>query len=225
VPAQQPATKTTITPTPSLLASVSNWQPPDAPLLALIEGFETGTIPTAPARDRRRSYDPDRFGGRFHRCPYQRSPDPSLSRLRRKQLADRPALPPNIRLWLTESERAFGQLLRERYVEKGYFDLTHDEAAARLGCCSKTIKRSQDRYRDLKLISVEERPRPGRKNLPNVVRIISAEWLAWIDTDPKAARAARARQTAPPQGDIDVKPREQAFRKQEFCCSEPVKGA
>jgi hypothetical protein len=30
------------------------------------------------------------------------------------------------------------------------------------------------------LIAVERRPRPGRKNLTNIVRIISQAWLTWL---------------------------------------------
>jgi hypothetical protein len=30
----------------------------------------------------------------------------------------------------------------------------------------------------------EERPQRGRKNLPNILRMISAEWLTWIKRDP-----------------------------------------
>jgi len=30
------------------------------------------------------------------------------------------------------------------------------------------------------LITVLRRPRPGRKNLTNVIRVISAEWSAWL---------------------------------------------
>ena len=30
------------------------------------------------------------------------------------------------------------------------------------------------------LITVEERRREGQKNLPNVVRVVSREWLTWL---------------------------------------------
>jgi hypothetical protein len=212
-------------PTPSshLLAVMAKNQPPSAPLLALMQGYEAGAISTAPAEcQRSRRVTSDRYAGRFARMPYQRSPDPSASRLRRKELADRPAMPPAMRIKLTEAERAYAQLVRERHVQHGYFDLCHDEAAARLGACSKTVKRSQDRLRDLGWITVEERPRPGQKHLSNVVRIISPEWLNWIDHDPRAARARKAAMqagTVAPamaarQGDIYVQPRNQVFKKE-----------
>ena len=34
--------------------------------------------------------------------------------------------------------------------------------------------------RDERLISVEERPVPGQKHRPNLVSIISLEWLKWL---------------------------------------------
>src|SRR5262249_14874257 len=37
-------------------------------------------------------------------------------------------------------------------------------------------------------IKITERPQPGRKNLSNLVEIISPEWRAWIRRGPSAAR-------------------------------------
>jgi hypothetical protein len=37
-------------------------------------------------------------------------------------------------------------------------------------------------------IKITERPQPGRKNLPNLVEIISPEWRTWIRRGPSAAR-------------------------------------
>ena len=37
----------------------------------------------------------------------------------------------------------------------------------------------------LGLLTVEERRREGRRNLPNVVRVISREWLTWLARGPK----------------------------------------
>jgi hypothetical protein len=34
------------------------------------------------------------------------------------------------------------------------------------------------------LLHIEERPRPGRKHLANVVQVASREWRAWIDRRP-----------------------------------------
>ena len=195
--------------------------PLSGPQLELALAYESGTLqPPAPRRTMFGNIL--HCGGRFVRKRYQRSPDPSLSRLRRKQLADRPALPPQIRLWLTESERAYAQLVRERHIEKGYFDLCHDEAAARIGCCAKTVKRSQDRLEALRLISVELQPQNGRKHLPNIVKIISNEWLVWIDHDPRAARAAKAAPTSS-LGDINVKPRNPVDKRKLFANDVPPK--
>jgi hypothetical protein len=37
-------------------------------------------------------------------------------------------------------------------------------------------------------IKITERPQPGRKNLPNLVEIVSPEWRIWIRRGPSAAR-------------------------------------
>jgi hypothetical protein len=163
--------------------------PLTAPLLALMHGFETGAMSTRPARAAIERYQArPRGGGRFLRLPYQRTPDRPKSLLRRKRLALTDAVPAQIGCQLTESERAFCRLVRDEHERHGVFDLCHDEAAARMGCCPKTILRAQHRLRELALIKVEIREQPGRKHLPNVITIVSPEWLLWISRGPKRRR-------------------------------------
>jgi hypothetical protein len=40
----------------------------------------------------------------------------------------------------------------------------------------------------LGLVTVEERRREGQRNRPNIVRIVSKEWLAWIAKRPRPPR-------------------------------------
>src|ERR671929_80025 len=45
-----------------------------------------------------------------------------------------------------------------------------------------TLKRSSlPRPARLGLVAVQERRQPGARSLPNVIRIISAEWRSWIE--------------------------------------------
>ena len=173
-----------------LLAAMANKPPMSAPLLDLMNGYATGAIPTRPANPTHRFHGAARRreGGRYLRMPYQRAPDRPKAVMRRKRLALTDPVPARIGAQLTEAERAFARLVRDEWERHGVFDLCHDEAAARVGTCSKTIQRAQDRLQELALISVELRPQPGRKNLPNVLRIISPQWLVWIERGPKRQR-------------------------------------
>ncbi len=49
------------------------------------------------------------------------------------------------------------------------------------GACQGAIRKANRE----ELMTVEERRRPGQVNLPNVIRIISREWLAWIARGPR----------------------------------------
>src|SRR4051794_33770168 len=40
----------------------------------------------------------------------------------------------------------------------------------------------------LGLLSIEERRRDGRRNLPNVIRIISKEWMSWLSKGGQSSR-------------------------------------
>jgi hypothetical protein len=164
--------------------------PLSAPLLDLMQGYEAGTAPTRAANPAQRFHDAARRreGGRFLRLPYQRAPDRPAAVLRRKRLALTDPVPARIGSQLTESERAYARLVRDEWERHGVFDLCHDEAAARIGACSKTVMRAQQRLQELALISVEPRPQPGRKHLPNLVRVISPQWLTWIRLGPRRWR-------------------------------------
>jgi hypothetical protein len=177
-----------------LLAAQTKKPPLSATQLELMLGYEAGTAPTQPvsaafrdaARAARRGRG--RLGSRFLRLPYQRSPDRPKSVLRRKRLALTDPVPARIGCLLTESQRAYARLVRDEWERHGVFDLCHDEAASRIGVCCKTAMRAQMRLEELALISVERRPQPGRKHLPNVVRIIAPAWLVWIEHGPKSRR-------------------------------------
>jgi hypothetical protein len=177
------------TASPSLLAAMARRPLMAAPLLELMHGYETGARATLPARAAIARYQSrPRGGGPFLRLPYQRTPDRPKSVMRRKRLALTDAVPAQIGCQLTESQRAFARLVRDEHERHGVFDLCHDEAAARMGCCAKTVLRAQDRLQELALIKVEIREQPGRKHLPNVVTIVSPQWLMWIERGPKRRR-------------------------------------
>jgi hypothetical protein len=70
----------------------------------------------------------------------------------------------------------------------GICDLSIDEITDRAGVGRPAVQNAMHEARRLAHVEITERPRRGAKNLPNVIRIISAEWHAWIKRGPSAAR-------------------------------------
>src|SRR5262249_18279018 len=91
-------------------------------------------------------------------------------------------------------EQAVARIIVDEIVTHGTCTRTVDEIAARAGVCAKTAQRALRRLGDgkqgrepilgLRWIKVEVRPVQGRKNLPNVVAIVSDQWLTWIARGP-----------------------------------------
>ena len=89
-------------------------------------------------------------------------------------------MPPSLACRFTVGELAVLRIVSDEVRQHGHCDRTLAELAARAGVCralAKSVLRQSSRDG---LITIEERRREGRRNLPNVVRIISREWLAWI---------------------------------------------
>jgi hypothetical protein len=72
----------------------------------------------------------------------------------------------------------------------GVCDLPIDQIAALAGVCRSTVQNTLHKARDEDHhhIKVTARPRPGRKNLPNLIEIVSPEWRTWIRRGPTAHR-------------------------------------
>ena len=70
----------------------------------------------------------------------------------------------------------------------------------------------------LGLLTIEERRREGRRNLPNVVRIVSKEWTSWL------ARAGRAScpEAEPLIGCKKLRPTDRQYKSERSRTSEPV---
>jgi hypothetical protein len=66
--------------------------------------------------------------------------------------------------------------------------LTIDEIGDRAGVHSTTVRNALHEARRLGHVQIIERRRPSAKSLPNLVKIISADWLAWMKRAPNAAR-------------------------------------
>jgi hypothetical protein len=70
----------------------------------------------------------------------------------------------------------------------------------------------------LGLLTVEERRREGRRNLPNVVRILSKEWTSWLTRGGRSTRP-----TAEPLiGVKKITPTDTSYKNQRSLTSEPL---
>jgi hypothetical protein len=127
--------------------------------------------------------------GRFKPRRPQRSPDREASRHRRRTLAGSSALPPNIRHFYTEGERAVLCVVSGEVKHHGVCDLFIDKIAATAGVSRTTVQNALSWAQRLGHVMVEQRPVHGRKSLTNVVRVVSLEWRTWIKRGPSLARS------------------------------------
>jgi hypothetical protein len=119
---------------------------------------------------------------RFPKRKPQRAPERQQAYERRHRLAYSGVMPRHLAAKFTIGEMACLRIVGDECKAKGRCDVTLSEIAARAGVCRKTAKRAMDkagRWGE-RLIEVKERPREGRKHLPNVVRIVSKDWIAWL---------------------------------------------
>jgi len=117
---------------------------------------------------------------RFPRRREQRSPNKQASYDRRHRLAYSGVLPRHLAPRLTIGEMAVMRIICDEYVRGAGCEMSLAAIAARAGVCRKTAKRAMQKARDERLISIDERPVRGQRHKPNLVRIISLEWLKWL---------------------------------------------
>jgi hypothetical protein len=153
----------------------------------------------------------------IQRSPDQRSPDRRASLLRRRTLAATNPLPPYLAAQFTTGELAVLKIVGDECLAHGVCDLSHNEMAARAGTCRSLAKRTMRLIERDGLITVQRRPRSGRKHLTNIIRIIRAEWLDWLRKGSRRAYAIkvcnRAKPDFPPaRGVQESRPRAQHFK-------------
>jgi len=73
----------------------------------------------------------------------------------------------------------------------------------------------------LGLVTIEERRREGRRNLPNVVRIVSKEWSSWLARGGRSSRPS----AEPLIGCKKLRPTDKGYKTQRSRASEPVLAA
>src|SRR5215207_2851597 len=89
-------------------------------------------------------------------------------------------MPPALACKFTVSELAVLRIIGDEVRQHGRCDRCVDEIAARAGVCRRMVQNAAREAARLGLVTVEERRREGRRNLPNVVRVVSREWVTWL---------------------------------------------
>jgi hypothetical protein len=95
-------------------------------------------------------------------------------------------MPHSIRHHYTEGERAVLAVIACEVKRHGQCELPVGRIAAIAGVSDRTVQYALKTASSLELghIAIERRPRPGKKNLTNVVRIVAREWIAWLRYEP-----------------------------------------
>ena len=104
--------------------------------------------------------------------------DASMERRRRWAASGR--LPPGLAARFTLAEQAVLSLIAAETVRRKDCRLAVGHLAAIVGVAETTVRNAIREARKLGLVSVEERRVTGFRNDTNVVRIVSAEWTAWL---------------------------------------------
>src|SRR6185437_12106993 len=139
----------------------------------------------------------------------QRAPQRPVAIARRRHLAASGPMPPALACKFTVGELAVLRIVGDEVRQHGHCDRCVDELAARAGVCRSLVKNALRTAARLGLVTVEELRRAGRRNLPNVVRIVSREWLVWLARGPNSplTKSARSdsivRESGPEAGDGD----------------------
>src|SRR4051812_46452217 len=99
---------------------------------------------------------------------------------RRRRWAASGLLPPNIACRFTLGEQAALAVVAAENKKHGDCRLTHKEIADVAGVGVTTVRNGLRAARAITLLAIEERRLAAFRNAPNVVRIMSPEWLAWL---------------------------------------------
>jgi hypothetical protein len=124
-----------------------------------------------------------RIGSKFTPRPCRKrlsDEERTKRRHRKRMLGGSSALPDTLRHHYTEGERAVLFIVAGEVKRHGICDLPIDEIADRAGVGKTTVQNAMHEARRLGHVEITERPQRGAKNLPNVVKVTSSEWLAWI---------------------------------------------
>ena len=133
---------------------------------------ETGTLLAAEAPQDRQN--------RPRRASVGSRPRTEASMERRRRWAASGRLPPGLAARFTLAEQSVLALVAAETARRGDCRLAVPHLAAIAGVAETTVRNAIREARRLGLVTVEERRVTGFRNLPNIVRIVSPEWTAWL---------------------------------------------
>ena len=148
----------------------------------------------------------------------QRAPKRPVAIARRRHLAASGPMPPSLACKFTVSELAVLRIIGDEVRLHGCCDRCVDEIAARAGVCRSMVKNAVRTAARLGLLTVEGRRREGRRNLPNIVRIVSKEWMNWLARGGRSSRPA----AEPLIGCKKMRPTDSRDKNQRSRASEPI---
>lgn len=122
-------------------------------------------------------------------------PRSSESMERRRRWVASGRLPPQIAARFTMAEAAVLAVVAVEVAKRGVCTLTIGHIAALAGVSETTVRNALREAKALGLVSIEERRLTAWRNLPNLVRIVSQEWLAWLRLRPEGGGCSFANPT------------------------------
>jgi hypothetical protein len=125
----------------------------------------------------------------------QRPPVRSQAIERRRRIAAAGAMPPAVAARFTVAEQAVLAIVADEVRHRGRCDRCLDEIAARAGCSRSSAKNAIRAAARIGMIRVTARPRRGQKNLPNLIEIVSADWISWIKRGPRRSSEHRGQKS------------------------------
>jgi hypothetical protein len=120
----------------------------------------------------------------------QRAPERSVAIERRRRLACSGPMPPALASRFTTGQLAVLRVVGDEMARNGACGLCIDAIAARAGVCRRLAQAAIRLAEGDGLLTIQERRHQGRKSDPNVVRIISREWLQWLRRGGRSAAPA-----------------------------------
>jgi hypothetical protein len=158
----------------------------DLPRLAGLvwKGYAAGAIGDNEAQElaetikAKKALPPPAKAARGRRCGSRPRSNESLERRRRWCASGK--LPPQLASRFTLAEAAALAVIAAQVAKGGDCRLPIGQIAALAGVCSTVVKNALRQARRLELIEVEERRISWNRNAPNIVRVLSTEWRAWL---------------------------------------------
>ena len=151
----------------------------------------------------------------------QRAPQRPVAIARRRHLAASGPMPPALACKFTVSELAVLRIVGDEVRLHGCCSRCVDEVAARAGVCRRMVQNAIREAARLGLLTVQERRREGRRNLPNVVRVVSKEWTSWLARGGRSSRPS----AEPLIGCKKMRPTDSSYKNQRLHRSEPSSAA